>query len=105
MKPIKYLLPAVLFSLSLFCGPALHAQFQYSCGLNLVPNPGFEDYTSCPNSVSELDLAAPWFQPTAGTSDYFNVCGASSVGVPNNFAGSQPAHGGQAYAGEYMYSA
>jgi hypothetical protein len=104
MKQIKYLLPAVLFSLSLFCGPALHAQFQFSCGQNLVPNPGFEDYTSCPNGISELALAAPWFQPTAGTSDYFNTCASfsSQAGVPSNFAGSQTAHGGQAYAGEYV---
>jgi hypothetical protein len=106
MKQIKYLLPAALVSLSLFCGPALHAQFQYSCGQNLVPNPGFEDHTSCPNGISELDLAAPWFQPTLGTSDYFNTCAtsfSSQVGVPSNFAGSQTPHGGQAYAGAYMY--
>jgi hypothetical protein len=104
MKQIKHLLPAVLFSLSLFCGPALHAQFQYSCGQNLVPNPGFEDHTACPNGISELALAAPWFQPTVETPDYLNACGASQVSVPNNEFGSQPAHGGQAYAGAAMYA-
>src|SRR5439155_4534041 len=35
-----------------------------SPGPNLVPNPGFESFTSCPNSISQLNLAAPWFQPT-----------------------------------------
>ena len=40
---------------------------------NLVPNPSFEDYTSCPTSVAQITLATPWVTPTTGSPDYFNL--------------------------------
>ena len=69
---------------------------------NLVPNPGFELYSSCPTNASQITNALPWFQPYLGVSstDYFNVCSSNSVvQVPNNYFGHQPARTGNGYAG------
>ncbi len=88
-----YILFIALFSLS------ANAQ-------NLVPNPGFEDYYNCPQSISEVPSPGAitygvknWTVPGAGTSDYYNACGAGIVGVPQNIFGYQQAHGGNAYVG------
>lgn len=73
---------------------------------NLVPNESFESYTSCPTFASQLDLAAPWYNPTMGTPEYYNGCatGASYVSVPENlFEGYQHPRTGQAYIGIYVY--
>ena len=88
----------VAFSLILFL--CAHAQL-------LLPNGDFEDYTACPDSSGQIDRATGWSRPTAGTSDYFNVCfpgappgfNAFNAGVPDNFFGNQPAHSGNGYAG------
>jgi len=70
-------------------------------GPNLVPNPGFESYSSCPITASDIDLAVPWFQPTIGTSDFFNRCAPTNAAtaVPTNAFGNQEAHSGDGYAG------
>jgi hypothetical protein len=67
--------------------------------VNLVPNPSFEVYDTCPNNAGQIYYSVPWFQPTMGTSDYLNSCIATPLGVPLNFYGYQPAHTGGAYAG------
>lgn len=70
--------------------------------VNLVPNPSFETYSSCPDFLSEIDRAVPWDIPTTGgSSDYYNVCapGASLVSVPNNSFGTQAPRTGDGYAG------
>lgn len=72
--------------------------------VNLVPNPSFENYSSCPTMIGQLNKAIPWYNPTGGSSDYFNVCGIDSTGisdlrVPNNFFGYQQARTGNAYSG------
>ena len=67
---------------------------------NLVPNGSFEDFSSCPTTLSQIFLATGWSQPTAGTSDYYNACHTGNqVGVPVNFVGVQNALTGQGYAG------
>ena len=56
---------------------------------NLVPNPSFEHYDSCPDFYSELSYATGWlaFSPSP---DYFNSCDLSQfVGCNKNFAGMQ----------------
>ena len=71
-------------------------------GQNLVPNPSFESYTSCPNGSffpNEITLAVPWTNPTGCSPDYFNQCGTVTYGVPANGWGSQTARTGNAYAG------
>jgi gliding motility-associated-like protein len=65
---------------------------------NLVPNPSFEIYTSCPTVPSgNIYLAAPWFNPTVTSPDYFHSC--SGTTVPNNAVGFQYPRTGNAYAG------
>jgi OmpA-OmpF porin, OOP family len=76
--------------------------------VNLVPNPSFETYVSCPTSFSQISQAAPWDTPTTGTSDYLNACAPvvfPSVSVPQNEQGFQTAHTGVGYAGLIPYSA
>lgn len=71
---------------------------QSAAGVNLVPNPSFENFTLCPTSVNQLNPAVAWSSPTQGSPDYFNVCATpSGVGVPANWAGNQPARTGSAY--------
>ncbi len=73
---------------------------------NLVPNPGFEYYTTCPNTASQIAHAVPWTTPTAGSPDYFNACDTTpnNVGVPANGFGTEPAHSGNGYAGIRCYT-
>lgn len=55
-----------------------------------VTTPDFTHYTSCPKGLSELNKCIGWYQPTGGTTDYFNACSTGKfVGVPKNFAGYQ----------------
>jgi len=67
---------------------------------NLVPNPSFETFTSCPTSFSNINDAEPWRSATGATPDYCNACAFTwVVDVPNNYWGAQDAHTGVAYAG------
>jgi hypothetical protein len=77
---------------------------------NLVPNPSYELYDTCPHSYGYLYYASPWFQPhvyagnttNSCSSDLFNVCCVSGdVGVPSNAKGNQVAHSGFGYGGIY----
>jgi gliding motility-associated-like protein len=67
---------------------------------NLVANPSFESYSSCPNSQAQLDRCINWSNPNINSPDYFNTC--SPVGsfcfVPLNFWGFQNPRTAQAYA-------
>lgn len=65
---------------------------------NLVPNASFEVHSNCPSSLSQFQYCTTWFQPTLGTSDYYNVCGTSPASVPVNYAGTQMPLSGDAYA-------
>lgn len=70
---------------------------------NLVPNPSFEDFVTCPNTFNQLAYATGWLALYA-TSDYYNACDAgTAVSVPSNAIGYQPAASGQAYAGVVTY--
>lgn len=71
---------------------------------NLVPNYSFETISFCPESFGGAGptAAPPWFAPTQGTPDIFNVCCTSgTVDVPVNFFGTQDAVTGVGYAGGY----
>jgi len=39
--------------------------------LSLIPNPSFEDFESCPDDRSQLDLAVGWTQATLAPNDYY----------------------------------
>jgi gliding motility-associated-like protein len=71
---------------------------------NLVLNPSFEDYTSCPNMRNQLSLCNYCHNPNLESPDYYNICSAAVVSVPNNWAGYQSARTGNAYVGFYALS-
>lgn len=71
---------------------------------NMVYNPSFEEYRRCPMKIDALGVmrdADAWWQPTQGSSDYFNACGSRECNVPRNKMGFQEAHSGEAYCGIY----
>ena len=70
---------------------------QYSFGQNLVPNPSFEIYDSCPTNFNQLSNAIGW-SSYRSSPDYFNACSAYPFGVPSNAWGYQMAFSGNAYA-------
>jgi len=72
---------------------------------NLVPNPSFENYSTCPNLTNELLYAIPWYSPTSGTPDYYNSCSTYMwCDVPLNYGGYQDARTGNAYASFIAYT-
>lgn len=72
---------------------------------NLVPNPSFEQYETCPSGLGQIYKCDNWFSPNTGTPDYFNYCAAGSVsGVSDNFYGEESAYDGAAYAGIIIYT-
>lgn len=79
MKPTTILI--LLFSL------AFKANCQ-SFGPNLVNNPGFEIYSTCPNLAGQIQFATGWSNPMGiiTSTDYLNTC--MSLGVGSNFYGS-----------------
>jgi len=76
---------------------------------NLVPNPSFEVYDTCPIGISsfgdyQIERALGWSAPTTATSDYMNSC-SSIVGganVPNTVFGYQFAFDGNGMLGILM---
>jgi gliding motility-associated-like protein len=82
---------------------------------NLVPNPSFELYNSCPTTLGALGYSPTfslfptvqsWANPARlGTPDYHNKCATSPtlVSIPSNFTGIQQAKTGNAYAGIYAF--
>jgi OOP family OmpA-OmpF porin len=72
-------------------------------GQELVPNGGFEQYSSCPSYISQLYQANSWTLANQGSADYFNQCSDpnawNAVSVPSNLFGYQPAHNGGGYVG------
>lgn len=52
---------------------------------NLIPNPSFEEYTQCPNNVSQVTFAKDWFGIRA-TADFLHSCASATtlVGIPNS---------------------
>lgn len=81
---------------------------QLLVGQNLVPNPSFEQFDTCPQYASMINYATPWFNPTWGSSDYYNSCftysnpWGSNMDVPNNFIGQEFAKTGEGYAGLFL---
>jgi len=63
---------------------------------SIIPNPSFEEFNTCPNSISQLNFASSWQQATLPTTDYFNTCG-----YVNN-AGLTPFPDGNAAVGAFF---
>lgn len=71
--------------------------------INLVPNPSFEDYSSCPVGAL-ISYSISWDSPNTATPDYYHACtGNNFLGVPNNNIGFQQARSGIAYVGIQAY--
>ncbi len=71
---------------------------------NLVQNPSFEKYHSCPERLGNFHAdVLGWSVPTDGSTDYFNGC-SEVMGTPVNFNGKQGADFGKGYAGLYLYA-
>ncbi len=95
---------AVLFSVLWFGICQTKAQ-------NLVPNPSFEEYSTCPTLQGQLQNAIDWVNPNHATPDYFNECNCAFSGpsvvnlcVPVNAIGYQEAKSGNAYTGLFTFS-
>ncbi|MBC7861644.1 MAG: T9SS type A sorting domain-containing protein [Bacteroidia bacterium] len=73
--------------------------------VNLVPNPSFETFSTCPTGSGQITNAISWYGPPSGsTTDYYNSC-SPTVGVPAHGAiGYQQAHSGNAYAGIWTFN-
>lgn len=94
-------LSAIIIVLNLF-------NFTVSAQNNLVPNGGFEIYTTCPPLGTSISYAIPWFQPNSfggsnGSSDYYNTCACPTFGCPPNSAGFQYPRSGNGLVGIAMF--
>jgi hypothetical protein len=77
----------------------------FTCGVceaqNLVPNPSFEIYDTCPNTEDQIQYAIGWskFSQAGTTPDYYNACDTGGIMcVPNGGQIHQPTVDGNAYA-------
>jgi len=70
---------------------------------NLVLNPGFENFSTCPVGFSQFNgYIQNWVSPNTASPDCYNTCAnPNPAGVPVNGNGYQPAHSGNGYAGIY----
>jgi hypothetical protein len=74
---------------------------------NLVPNPSFEIYDTCPDNLGQISRAIGWHDAIPD-GEYFNVCshdtngsGIPYIGVPLNTAGYRTPASGNGYARYY----
>ncbi len=80
----------------------LLANFSFA-QVNLVPNPSFETYYSCPFSTGQVDSCIGWSK-VLNTPDYFNTCSPYPVSIPSSVVGYQNVAYGNGYVGLLTYS-
>jgi hypothetical protein len=68
---------------------------------NLVPNGGFENYTTCPEFLGQIESVIGW-DSILNSVDYYNTC-SEVVGVPMNSEAYQEAFEGNGYIGFLTY--
>ena len=71
---------------------------------NLIYNPSFELHSSCPQRIDPygiMDEVDAWWQPSHGSSDYYNNCGGRQCHVPKNKLGIQMPRTGESMVGIY----
>jgi|SRR5690554_5256768 len=71
-------------------------------GVNLVPNPSFEDTLKCPQFYNDLDASCEYWQVFKENPDYIHSCNPIFADTDYPSAGKQP-HTGEAYAGFITY--
>ncbi len=67
----------------------------------MVQNPSFELFYNCPQGSNNLYEAKYWW---GFSTEYYNACSTSGLGVPLNYSGFQNAYTGVAYSGFIIYS-
>ncbi len=83
--------------------------------VNIVPNPGFENHTQCPDYPGQINFATGWNNvnlvygnSSYGTPDYLHACGSASLGYntvpPNTFVGTCMPHTGNGMAATIIYN-
>ncbi|MCF8258706.1 MAG: gliding motility-associated C-terminal domain-containing protein [Flavobacteriales bacterium] len=100
IRPTAFVLAIAVPLLSALTSTEGHAQ-------NLVPNPSFENYSSCPIGPGEIGNVISWSTPDSASPDYYNSCYSPlfpfpfipSMDVPSNIQGYQEARTGNGYAG------
>lgn len=61
-----------------------------STAQNIVLNPNFSEYVTCPPSQSQINLCKYWYNVTYNTPDYWHACNPHPFyGYPGNFPGHQ----------------
>jgi len=74
--------------------------------INLVPNPSFEEYDTCPNNLNQTHYLLSWEDMWNSSSDYYNSCSTNiHSSIPNNFMGFQFPDDGNAYIGLFTHGA
>lgn len=75
---------------------------------NLVPNPGFDILTDCPNRTGLITLAEPWVSASNGIPDLYNACSTEPLmAVPNagrRWDSYQIPRSGSGYAAIIVYN-
>ena len=92
----------------LLIGAMAFLSIQTVLAQNVVQNPDFEDYGTCPTSVAQIPNLDFWdnLVPHIGSADMLNVCNTGIVNVPANAFGNEPAFSGDGYVGfAIMYNA
>jgi hypothetical protein len=79
---------------------ALISCFNFSKAQNLVPNGGFEIYSSLPTTYGQIGLCSGWNNCSGGgDAEYYNTNSTASI----NFFGPRPPHSGSGMAGLCTY--
>lgn len=76
---------------------------------NLVPNPSFENYDTCPDFEGQIERALGWLNfggtlQGPATPDYYNGCSIGAWNVPNGGLCHQSAFNGSAYSAIYTFA-
>lgn len=74
----------------------------FSFSQNLVPNPGFEIYSTCPDNGGQISYLSNWTNPTwqsSSSPDFFHTCGTLGYGLPNTIFGYNNAYEGNSCSG------
>lgn len=104
MQNSRYILIALLIGILIYS--PVGAQ-------NLVPNPGFEDFTELPGASAEFGKVKEWFNPAGedvpaiseyGTPDFFHKRGGMDVRIPGTRMGYVSAFRGEAIVGLILYN-
>ncbi|MBQ7985102.1 MAG: OmpA family protein [Bacteroidales bacterium] len=103
MKHKNIVLLFAIFSIAFYC-QAKAQTVAFDNDSNLIYNPSFEQHSSCPARIEPygiMDEVVAWWQPTGGSSDYYNPCGGKQCKIPKNKLGIQYPRSGESMVGIY----